>query len=131
MSGTNLQSHRLPTGSTEPSQSITRNLSFLHEAEDGEHTKLSDTVSLRSSTGDLTNSPPPNRLSMTLPGWLGGSWASLDPNSVAENRKSVVSEPMLVSHFMGGGLTTMDTVDEDPEVDQAAFESMLVCSPHL
>jgi hypothetical protein len=69
--------------------------------------------------------PNPNRLSTLFDVWRGGSRAAPSRNSIAENRKSVVSEPKLVPHFTGGGFTSMDTIGEP--VDEVAFEAMLVC----
>ncbi|KAJ6515515.1 hypothetical protein C8R45DRAFT_809608 [Mycena sanguinolenta] len=121
------KSRGLSSTSSEPSESTIRNLASLQEEEDeedeeGEGTaKLNDPAPPRSNGG---GEAAQNRLSMMFDGWLGGSRAIPNRNSVVENRKSVVSEPKLVPHFTGS-LINMEPVEEDQGFDEAAFEDIM------
>lgn len=132
------KSRNVSSASLEPSQSTIRRLAALQESDEDEDDEDDGTAKL---SGDNTASPnnpdwrgsiSPNRLSTLFDGWLRSPASeSTHASFTPDNRKSVVSEPRLVEHRTGNALKLASndfSTDDESDLDESAFEDMLVCS---
>lgn len=137
------KSRNVSSTSFEPSQSTIRRLAALQESDEEEEEEEDEGTAKRRGDDTVINPPSAtdadsrgasrNRLSSMFDGWMiSPSEKSHSRSSVVlspGNRKSIVSEPSLVAHSTGNSLKSTQsdsTPDEDMELDENAFDHMLV-----
>lgn len=120
-----------------PSEGTLRQLAALQESDEDEDDDDDEGTAKASKESDNHTSSPDWRKSYRISNifeWLPQRNSVVSPPTSADNRKSVVSEPIMVEHHTGNGLKSPSidsTIDEESDLDEDGFEAMLVSSRYI